>query len=113
LQRELADVKDRLEAELAAKNEEASGSLLHIFVLLGPKLSICICFTDQRRQVQAHLSELQVSLASSSAAQSELREAVEAFRVKSDSYRAKLEAAEMEKVKISRSETLCTLPSFR
>jgi myosin protein heavy chain len=27
LQRELADVKDRLEAELAAKNEEASMSL--------------------------------------------------------------------------------------
>ena len=27
LQRELADVKDRLEAELAAKNEEASESL--------------------------------------------------------------------------------------
>lgn len=68
------------------------------------------CFSDQRRQVQAHLSELQVSLASSSAAQSELREAVEAFRAKSESYRAKLEAAEIEKVKISRSETLRTLP---
>ncbi|KAH9992006.1 nonmuscle myosin heavy chain b [Russula compacta] len=84
LQRELANVKDRLEAELAAKNEEA----------------------NQRRQVQAHLSELQVSLASSSAAQSELREAVEAFRAKSESYRAKLEAAEIEKVKVSRAEAL-------
>jgi len=77
-------VKDRLEAELAAKNEE----------------------TNQRRQVQAHLSELQVSLASSSAAQLELREAMEAFRVKSESYRAKLEAAEIEKAKISRAEAL-------
>jgi myosin protein heavy chain len=58
------------------------------------------------------LSELQVSLASSAAAQSELREAVEAFRVKSESYRAKLEAAEIEKVKISRSEALRALSSF-
>jgi DNA anti-recombination protein RmuC len=39
LQRELADVKDRLEAELAAKNEEASGSLLPICVSLGPQMS--------------------------------------------------------------------------
>jgi myosin protein heavy chain len=54
------------------------------------------------------LSELQVSLASSSAAQSELREAVDAFRAKSESYRAKLQAAEIEKVKISRAEALRT-----
>jgi len=59
------------------------------------------------------LSELQVSLASSSAAQSELREAVEAFRVKSESYRAKLEAAEIEKVKVSRAEALRALTAFR
>jgi hypothetical protein len=59
------------------------------------------------------LSELQVSLASSSAAQSELREAVEAFRVKSDSYRAKLEAAEIEKAKVSRAEALRALTAFR
>jgi len=38
---------------------------------------------------------------------------MEAFRVKSDSYRAKLEAAEMEKVKTSRAETLRALLSFR
>ncbi|KAI9457605.1 myosin II heavy chain [Lactarius psammicola] len=82
LQRELADVKDRLQAEIGAKNEEA----------------------NQRRQVLARLSELQVSSISSSAAQSELREAVEAFRVKADTYRAKLEAAEIEKVKVSRAE---------
>jgi myosin protein heavy chain len=72
-----------------------------------------LCFVDQRRQVQAHLSELQVSLASSSAAQSELREAIEAFRVKSESYRAKLQAAEIEKAKISRAEALRTSTSFR
>jgi myosin protein heavy chain len=59
------------------------------------------------------LSELQVSLASSSAGQSELREAVEAFRVKSESYRAKLEAAEIEKVKVSRAEALRALTAFR
>jgi myosin heavy chain 9/10/11/14 len=58
------------------------------------------------------LSELQVSLASSTAAQSELREAVDAFRVKSESYRAKLEAAEIERVKVSRAEALCALPPF-
>ena len=57
--------------------------------------------TDQRRQVQARLSDLQVS---STAAQSELREAVEAFRSKADMYRAKLEAAEIDKVKASRVE---------
>jgi hypothetical protein len=38
LQRELADVKDRLEAELAAKNEEASGSLFPIFVSFGSRM---------------------------------------------------------------------------
>jgi phosphate uptake regulator len=70
------------------------------------------CFADQRRQVQAHLSELQVSLASSSAAQSELREAMEAFRMKAESYRVKLEAAEIEKVKISRAEALRALLSY-
>jgi len=58
------------------------------------------------------LSELQISLASSSAAQSELREAVEAFRAKSESYRAKLEAAEIEKVKISRAEALRAFTAF-
>ncbi|KAH9026853.1 myosin II heavy chain [Lactarius pseudohatsudake] len=82
LQRELADVKDRLQAEIAAKDEEA----------------------NQRREVLAHLSELQVSSISSSAAESELREAVEAFRTKADAYRAKLKAAEIEKLKISRAE---------
>ena len=71
-------------------------------------MQFVFCSVDQRRQVQAHLSELQVSLASSSAAQSELREAVDAFRAKSESYRAKLQAAEIEKVKISRAEALRT-----
>jgi hypothetical protein len=32
---------------------------------------------------------------------------MEAFRVKSESYRAKLEAAEIEKVKIARAEAVC------
>ena len=63
--------------------------------------------TDQRRQVLAHLSDLQVSSISSTAAQSELREAVEAFRAKADMYRAKLEAAEIEKVKASRVDAQC------
>jgi hypothetical protein len=63
--------------------------------------------------VKAHLSKLQVSLASSSAAQSELHKAVEAFCIKSDLYRAKLEAAEIEKVKIAQAEALYALPSFR
>jgi myosin protein heavy chain len=68
--------------------------------------------TDQRRQVLAHLSDLQVSSISSTAAQSELREAVEAFRAKADMYRAKLEAAEIEKVKTSRVEAQCESPIF-
>ena len=38
---------------------------------------------------------------------------MEAFRVKSDSYRAKLEAAEIEKVKLSRAEALRALAAFR
>lgn len=68
--------------------------------------------TDQRREVLAHLSDLQVSSISSTAAQSELREAVEAFRAKADMYRAKLEAAEIEKVKASRVEAQCGLLFF-
>ena len=35
---------------------------------------------------------------------------MEAFRAKSESYRAKLDAAEIEKVKISRAEALCACP---
>lgn len=65
--------------------------------------------TDQRRQVLAHLSDLQVSSISSTAAQSELREAVDAFRAKAEMYRAKLEAAEIEKVKASRVDAQCEL----
>jgi myosin protein heavy chain len=56
------------------------------------------------------LSDLQVSSISATAAQSELREAVEAFRTKADMYRAKLEAAEIEKAKTSRVETQCESP---
>ena len=37
---------------------------------------------------------------------------MDAFRAKSESYRAKLEAAEIEKVKVSRAEALCALPPF-
>lgn len=37
---------------------------------------------------------------------------MDAFRAKSESYRAKLEAAEIEKVKISRAEALCAWPPF-
>ena len=66
----------------------------------------------QRRQLQARLSEEQVSSISSSAAQSELHEAMEAFRVKAEMYRAKLEAAEIEKVKATRAEVQCGLLSF-
>ena len=108
LQRELADVKDRLKVEIAAKNEESSTS---------PRLSsfnsINVVYvsssTDQRRQALARLSDLQVS---STAAQSELREAAEAFRTKADMYRAKLEAAEVEKVKASRVEAQSGSPIF-
>lgn len=75
-------------------------------------MTLCLSSTDQRRQALARLGELQGSLVSSAAAQSELREAAEGFRVKADTYRAKLEAAEIEKVKVSRAEAQCGLPNF-
>ncbi|KAH9994666.1 nonmuscle myosin heavy chain b [Russula vinacea] len=87
LQRELVDVKDRLETELAAKNEEA----------------------NQRRQVQAHLSELQISLASSSAAQSELREAMEAFRSSQSRTAQSLKPLRSKKSNCSRGSCFTTV----
>ncbi|KIJ56408.1 hypothetical protein M422DRAFT_150276 [Sphaerobolus stellatus SS14] len=82
LQVELADIKDRLEIELLAKNEEIG----------------------VRRKLQQELQELEVSSAASSTIQNELREAVETYKSKAESYLGRLEAAEVARVKSARSE---------
>ncbi|TFY78541.1 hypothetical protein EWM64_g5472 [Hericium alpestre] len=82
LQADVADLKDRLEVEMMTRNEE----------------------TNARRQAQARLQELEVTTTTSSTVQSELQEAVNSFKAKADSYRSRLEAVEIEKVKISRQE---------
>ncbi|KAF8514982.1 nonmuscle myosin heavy chain b [Gautieria morchelliformis] len=82
LQVENADLKDRLEVELLAKNEE-----------IGTK-----------RQLQLQLQELEVAGATSSTIRAELQEAVETYKSKAESYLGRLEAAEIAKVKSARSE---------
>ena len=54
------------------------------------------------------LQDLEVASTSSSSAQSELREAVEAFKTKAETYRIRLEELEIDKVKLERSEAVCT-----
>ena len=61
-----------------------------------------------KRQALQRLQDLEVASTSSSSAQSELREAVEAFKTKAETYRIRLEELEIDKVKLERSEAVCT-----
>ncbi|KAI0040442.1 hypothetical protein FA95DRAFT_1502887, partial [Auriscalpium vulgare] len=76
LQSEVATLRERLDSELVAKSNE----------------------TNARRNAQARLQELEVSSSSSSAMESELRVAVEEIKAKAETYRRRLEAAELERV---------------
>lgn len=82
IQAELADLKDRLEVEMMAKNEE----------------------TNIRRQLQARLQELEITSSTSSTIHSELKEAIETYKAKTDSYLQRLEEAEIAKAKAVRAE---------
>ncbi|KAI0794866.1 myosin II heavy chain [Abortiporus biennis] len=82
LQAELADLKDRLEVELLAKNEESAA----------------------KRQLQVRLQELEISTASTATIHKELQEAIETYKTKTDSYIRKLELAEIAAAKASRAE---------
>ncbi|OBZ78198.1 Myosin-11 [Grifola frondosa] len=82
LQSEIADLKDRLETELVAKNEEIAS----------------------KRQLQMRLQELEITSSASSTIHSELQEAVGAYKMKIDSYLKKLEEAEINRAKIARAE---------
>ncbi|KAH9925965.1 nonmuscle myosin heavy chain b [Fomitopsis serialis] len=83
MQTEIADLKDRLEVEIVAKNGE----------------------TNARRELQSRLQELEITSSTSSTVHSELQEAVETYKVKVESYIKKLEEAEISKAKIARAES--------
>ncbi|KAF9519353.1 hypothetical protein BS47DRAFT_1337113 [Hydnum rufescens UP504] len=83
LQTTVADLKDRLEREFIAKNEETAAKL----------------------QLQAQLQEIEASSAASSTVNSEFKEAVETYKAKAEAYLGRLEAAEIAKAKAMRAET--------
>ncbi|THH01623.1 hypothetical protein EW026_g1099 [Hermanssonia centrifuga] len=82
LQSEIADLKDRLEMEIIAKNDE----------------------TGAKRQLQMRLQELEITSSTSSTIHSELQEAVETYKTKTESYLRRLEEAEIAKAKAVRAE---------
>lgn len=84
LQTEVTDLKDRLEIELVAKNDE----------------------TSAKRQLQLRLQELEITTSTSTTIHSELQEAVESYKAKTESYLKKLEEAEIAKAKTARAEML-------
>ena len=100
LQHEIAELKDRLESETLAKKEETSECTWPTLSLPGAD-----DYTVSKRQALQRLQDLEVASTSSSSAQSELREAVEAFKTKAETYRIRLEIG---KVKIERLETVST-----
>ncbi|EMD32423.1 hypothetical protein CERSUDRAFT_118769 [Gelatoporia subvermispora B] len=84
LQNEVTDLKDRLEMELIAKNEEAAA----------------------KRQLQMHLQELEITSTTSTAMQSEMQEVVESYKSKIDAYLKALKEAEIVQAKAVRAESL-------
>lgn len=60
--------------------------------------------TNIRRQLQARLQELEITSSTSSTIHSELKEAVETYKTKTDSYLQRLEEAEIAKAKALRAE---------
>ncbi|KAI0319703.1 nonmuscle myosin heavy chain b [Amylostereum chailletii] len=82
LQSEVAELKGRVEGEVAAKKEETLG----------------------KRRALERLQELEVSSSANASAESQLREALDAYKSKSDAYRVSLENTEVEKLQLQRSE---------
>ncbi|KAG8951087.1 hypothetical protein FRC04_006746 [Tulasnella sp. 424] len=84
LQSQVADLRERLEVEALAKTREA----------------------ESKRKLQAQFQELEMATSASSTIQDELKEAVESYKAKADTYLGRLEAAEIAKAKAVRSETM-------
>ncbi|CAE6451317.1 unnamed protein product [Rhizoctonia solani] len=81
---EVANLKDRVEMETMAKNEEANA----------------------KRRLQAELQELEVTSSTSSAIHSELKQAVETYKSQAEQYMERIEAAELAKAQSQRAESL-------
>ncbi|KAF8754802.1 TRAFAC class myosin-kinesin ATPase superfamily Myosin family [Rhizoctonia solani] len=81
---EVANLKDRIEMETMAKNEESSA----------------------KRRLQAELQELEVTSSTSSAIHSELKQAVETYKSQAEQYMERIEAAELAKAQSQRAESL-------
>ncbi|KAH9942698.1 myosin tail-domain-containing protein [Amylocystis lapponica] len=80
---QVSDLKDRLDAELVAKNDELSA----------------------KRQLQMRLQDLEITSSASSTIHSEMTEAVEMYKLKSESLLKKVEEAEIARVKTARAES--------
>ncbi|CAE6482090.1 unnamed protein product [Rhizoctonia solani] len=81
---EVANLKDRIEMETMAKNEESNA----------------------KRRLQAELQELEVTSSTSSAIHSELKQAVETYKSQAEQYMERIEAAELAKAQSQRAESL-------
>ncbi|RDX42040.1 hypothetical protein OH76DRAFT_150576 [Lentinus brumalis] len=83
LQNEVNSLKERLDAEILAKNDE-----------------IAI-----KRSLQARLQELEITSSATSTIHSELQEAIEAYKSKTDEYLKRYEEAEIKRAKAARAES--------
>ncbi|KAG8752547.1 hypothetical protein FRC12_011901 [Ceratobasidium sp. 428] len=81
---EVANLKERLEMEVMAKNEEFNA----------------------KRRLQAELQELEITSSSSSAIHSELKQAVETYKAQVGQYMERIETAELAKAQSQRAESL-------
>ncbi|KAI0828577.1 nonmuscle myosin heavy chain b [Trametes gibbosa] len=82
LQSEVTSLKERLDAEILSKNDE-----------------IAI-----KRSIQARLQELEITSSATAAIHSELQEAIEAYKSKTDEYLKRYEEAEINRAKAARAE---------
>ncbi|KAI0666368.1 nonmuscle myosin heavy chain b [Trametes maxima] len=82
LQSEVTSLKERLDAEILSKNDE-----------------IAI-----KRSLQARLQELEITSSTTATIHSELQEAIEAYKTKTDEYLKRYEEAEINRAKAARAE---------
>ncbi|KAI0780379.1 hypothetical protein BD413DRAFT_718 [Trametes elegans] len=82
LQSEVTTLKERLDAEILAKNDEIS----------------------IKRSLQSRLQELEITSSATATIHSELQEAIEAYKTKTDEYLKRYEEAEINRAKAARAE---------
>ncbi|CDO73933.1 hypothetical protein BN946_scf185016.g90 [Trametes cinnabarina] len=82
LQTEVTNLKERLDAEIVAKNDEIA----------------------VKRSLQARLQELEITTSSTATIHSELQEAIDAYKTKTDEYLKRYEEAEINRAKAARAE---------